>query len=205
MQLLQYWKVAVVVAILAFGAWYIRSAEGAKQALAETRARAALADTLARLREIESAAYTQQIDSLKVVAQDADSQYQALLKRPPRRVFIPVAPADSTQGEPSVDTTSVWEIPEVKEALELCEDRVENRDRIIEKQDKRHFVDSMLITELRALVPAPIEPPKPPSRLRRVVEGAAQGLVVGVVAQQATGQKGLVIGTSLGAIFGFFR
>lgn len=205
MKVLQHWRWFLAIALLGAIGLYVRSAEQAKAELQQAEARAALADSLARLREAESARYTQSIDSLKSEAQDADARYAALLKRPPRQVFIPVEKPDSTQQGASVDTIPVWDIPEVKEALELCEDRVTVRDQIIVKQDQRHVSDSLTIAELRALAPHPPEPPAPPSRLRKVVVGAVEGLAVGVVAQQVTGQKGLIVSASLGAILGFFR
>jgi hypothetical protein len=205
LQVLKYWRWIVGLALLGSIGAYVRSAEHAKSELAAAHTRAAFADSLARLREAESAQYTQAIDSLKTAAQGADTRYQALLKRPPRKVFIPVEKPDSTTQVAAGDTIPVWEIPEVKEALDLCEERVEVRDRIIDTQDRRRVSDSLTIAELRVLAPHPPKPPKQPSVVRKVVLGAVEGLAVGVVAQQVAGQKGLIVSASLGAILRLFR
>jgi hypothetical protein len=205
--LLQHWRILLsLAAVLAVGA-YIYTAEQAKSELALAQARSAIADSLAQSREAQSAVLTQQIDSLREEVQDADTRYAkavARLRHVPRPPHIPAGSPDTTKEIVTADTGSVLDLPEVQEVLEACEKRVEVRDQIILRQDLRRAADSLTIAELRILAPR-IHPPPQPSRTQRVLLGAAVGLVGGLAAQQVSGEKGLVVATSLGAVIGFLR
>lgn len=210
---IKHWRI-VLVAFLALLAYnYVKTAEAAKDDLELAKDRAAVAESLATHHQAASGALTQSIDSLKGRVAEADTRWRDALARlkkpsapvqpgPSSPVLNPTISPDSTAQEPS-DSTSA---DPIQELIKLCDARVAVRDSVIKKQDERHVQDSLTIRQLKivASVP-PTTPPQPPSRLSRVLLGAGAGLAGGVIAQQVTGQKGLIISVSVGTLLGLLR
>lgn len=211
LRLLQtYWQLLLLATLLLAGVQYVRRAEQTKIAAHDAALRAAVAESLLTVHAAQSAALTGTIDTLKTAVQRADQRYAAALARlrsAPRSTptFVPDASLDSTPQTSVLDTASVLERPEVKELLSLCEARVSVRDSVITAQDARHVVDSLTIRQLRLIVPTPLPPPTSPSRFSRVVLGVASGTVGALVGQQVSGQKGLLIGASVGTLLSLLR
>ena len=204
---MKHWRLVLLTLLTLAAVQYVRTAERAKQDLRDSNTRAAIAESLVVAHEQQSAALTSKIDTLKSSVRRADDRYAAALARlrRPRPAFVPDSSADTTVQVVPADTTPILEHPEVQELLELCDERVSARDSVIGLQDARHVADSLTIRQLRAIVPKVPEPPKRPSRLSRVVLGVASGTAGALIGQQISGQKGLLIGASVGTLLSLIR
>lgn len=207
--LVKHWRLVLLTLLTLGVVQYVRTAEQAKQTLRDSQLRATIAESLVVVHEQQATALTVKIDTLKGSVQRADQRYAAALERlrrtRPTPTFVPDSSADTIPQPPLADTTPVLERPEVQELLALCDARVEARDSVIVLQDARHVADTLTIRQLRAIVPTPIAPPKPPSRLSRIALGVASGTAGALIGQQVSGQKGLLIGASIGTLLSLIR
>lgn len=214
----QVWKAAlknwrVILVLLAAGAvaLYVRGAEKAKQALEETKQRAAAAESLYVKNAAASAALGRTADSLRVEIKDTDAEWASVVRRLRAQARArdtlrssPVSSPDSTEW--ATEDTTPEGCPNIELLIRACDARVAARDSLITVLHLRRSADSSTINDLRNLVPGAIFiAPKPPSRIRRVVETTAVAAVGAAVGQQVSGQKGLIIGSSLGALLGLIR
>jgi hypothetical protein len=210
LDLLRHWRLALLGLAALVVISYYRSAESAKTQLAQAQARAALADSIAKTREAQSAVLGASIDSLREEVKNADILYSDAVARlrktpiPPGFVTKPGDLPDTTKGAPDQEPQTLFDLPEVQAVLAACDERVAERDQIILRQDLRRMTDSLTIVELRMVTSiAPI--PVTTSRIERTLLGAAVGLVGGMAGQQLAGEKGLIVGASLGALIGYLR
>lgn len=93
--------------------------------------------------------------------------------------------------------------PSLTALITACNKRVAARDSLIKMLDVRHTTDSLAIAALRSVPPVVID--RGPSRLERVVVTTATAALGAYAGQRVGGQKGLLLGTSLGVIIGFLR
>lgn len=212
-QLLKHWQTVLIVFAVALVGAYIHNAEDAKKELAETRRRAVVADSLRKVHEAESLVLGHSADSLRQQVSAVDAKWQRVVRDLRTQLGHVPKPDTVVLGSGnSVDTTGQTLIssgsscPSIELLIAACNARVAVRDSLITTLDKRHHTDSLTILDLTHLVPgAVLIPPKPPSRLRRALEGAAFAAAGAVVGQQVSGRKGLILGTSLGTLLGLLR
>lgn len=225
---LKNWRVvlALVAALLIWA--YVHDAEQAKDELNKAKGRTAAAESLAKNHEKNEKVLSGTIDSLKKSAAAADSEWQAAIDKLKMRRPLPaklattpadgtaapaikpvLSPADSPDNtnQMGADTSNVLRNPKVQELIRLCDNRVSIRDAIIKKQDERHTQDTLLIRQLRILTTTPVlvDPPRTPSRWSRIALGAGAGLVGGYLGKHYTGDHGLIVGATAGAMLGLIR
>lgn len=213
--LLKYWRQILVALLVAAAGYYVYTAEKAKADLATLLDLAAQRDSIAHVYEDSSAALGVVIDSLRDDVEHADDEWEATVRRLRRQLaakptkpgltdsaYTPAVPVDSTGQEVlPADTLSLC--PGIETLIAACNKRVAARDSLIKVLDLRHETDSSTIAALRSVPPVIID--KGPSRLERIAVGAATAAVGAYAGQRMGGQKGLIIGTSLGALIGLLR
>lgn len=211
---LKNWRVLLIILALGAVGLYVRNAEKAKQDLAEVKRRAAAAESLYSIHAGKDSVLGKTADSLRTVVKDTDANWQAVVNRlrsrPPRRDTVLVnrggSPDSTTQSIPDSLPPVKADTSAIDQLIAACDLRVAARDDQIRTLDLRHANDSLTINDLRKLVPgAVLLPPKEPSRLNRVLATTAAAALGAVAGQQLSGQKGLIVGSTLGALIGLIR
>lgn len=221
--LIKHWRRVLLGLCLAGGAYYVHGAEKAKRELAELLVKAAERDSIAQQYEDSSRVLGEQADSLRGEVAEAEEEWDEMVRRLRREarerqsaqvaagpttssdsVLRPAVPVDSTAQ--ATEDTLVLDVPgcpSISALITACNKRVAVRDSLIAVLDARHTVDSLTIQELRSVPPVVID--RGPSRLERVVITTATAALGAYAGQRVSGQKGLLLGTSLGVIIGFLR
>lgn len=220
--LLKHWRMVLLAIGLAGASYYVYDAEQAKRELAVLLDKAAERDSIARIYEDSSRVLGEKVDSLRGEVADADEEWEATVRRLRREaqarqrstpttvasssdsVLKPLVPMDTTMTD-TAETVSldIPGCPSINALITACNKRVATRDSLIKVLDVRHTTDSLTIAALRSVPPVVID--RGPSRLERVVLTTATAALGAYAGQRVGGQKGLIVGTSLGVIIGYLR
>lgn len=219
--LMKHWRLVLLCLGLAGASYYVYDAERAKRELATLLAKAAEVDSIAQIYEDSSRVLGEKVDSLRDEVVEADDEWGQLVGRLQREararqrsaptqvattdsVLNPAVPMDTTMAD-TADTlvVDIPGCPSLTALITACNKRVAARDSLIKMLDVRHTTDSLAIAALRSVPPVVID--RGPSRLERVVVTTATAALGAYAGQRVGGQKGLLLGTSLGVIIGFLR